>query len=430
MHLKLGTDQIILFIGLFSCFFALDVSLETVAPPAKKGKGSAAKVDQYFHGSGKVYEDASNIWDATLMQVSLERNNNKFYILQIIDCGGHYQVFTRWGRVNEPGQNLVVYSGSDIGAAKKAFEKKFSDKTKNKWGPGIRDKFVDHGAAKKAYTLMDMADAEESAEPLPDVKIVDKTTKKEGPKVRPCTLAPAVRDLLALCFNEDTITEQLVEFKIDTNKLPLGRVSKAQLEKGRDILEQIAKVLNGEEKGNVKDLTGKFYTFVPHAFGRSVPPPINTLEAVQTKFNLINTLTDVTIVQDMMAKEKEALAAAVAEIDHPLDRQYRDLDCDIEHLPVTHEEHIYVKKYFDATQRGDLKLKNIFRIDRKSEAARYAQHDSLGNRKLLWHGTNIAVVVAILKTGLRIMPHSGGRVGRGIYVRPPRFCSLPPLSHL
>jgi len=39
----------------------------------------------------------------------------------------------------------------------------------------------------------------------------------------------------------------------------------------------------------------------------------------------------------------------------------------------------------------------------------------LDNRKLLWHGTNVAVVVAILKSGLRIMPHSGGRVGRGIY---------------
>jgi poly [ADP-ribose] polymerase 2/3/4 len=34
---------------------------------------------------------------------------------------------------------------------------------------------------------------------------------------------------------------------------------------------------------------------------------------------------------------------------------------------------------------------------------------------LLWHGTNVAVVVAILKSGLRIMPHSGGRVGKGIY---------------
>ena len=37
----------------------------------------------------------------------------------------------------------------------------------------------------------------------------------------------------------------------------------------------------------------------------------------------------------------------------------------------------------------------------------FAEHDSLNNRELLWHGTNVAVVVAILKTGLRIMPHSG-----------------------
>ncbi len=45
----------------------------------------------------------------------------------------------------------------------------------------------------------------------------------------------------------------------------------------------------------------------------------------------------------------------------------------------------------------------------------FKEHNSVENRKLLWHGTNVAVVAAILKTGLRIMPHSGGRVGRGIY---------------
>ncbi len=45
----------------------------------------------------------------------------------------------------------------------------------------------------------------------------------------------------------------------------------------------------------------------------------------------------------------------------------------------------------------------------------FRKHEGLKNRRLLWHGTNVAVVAAILKTGLRIMPHSGGRVGRGIY---------------
>ena len=47
--------------------------------------------------------------------------------------------------------------------------------------------------------------------------------------------------------------------------------------------------------------------------------------------------------------------------------------------------------------------------------ARFAAHDAITNRKLLWHGTNVAVVAAIMKSGLRIMPHSGGRVGKGIY---------------
>lgn len=50
-----------------------------------------------------------------------------------------------------------------------------------------------------------------------------------------------------------------------------------------------------------------------------------------------------------------------------------------------------------------------------TQGDRFQAHSQLGNRKLLWHGTNVAVVAAILTSGLRIMPHSGGRVGKGIY---------------
>ena len=58
---------------------------------------------------------------------------------------------------------------------------------------------------------------------------------------------------------------------------------------------------------------------------------------------------------------------------------------------------------------------DVWKVERHGEDKRFADHENITNRKLLWHGTNVAVVVAILKTGLRIMPHSGGRVGRGIY---------------
>ena len=60
-------------------------------------------------------------------------------------------------------------------------------------------------------------------------------------------------------------------------------------------------------------------------------------------------------------------------------------------------------------------MMHVWAVDRSGEEQRFAQHSGLANRKLLWHGTNVAVVAAIIKSGLRIMPHSGGRVGRGIY---------------
>ena len=49
------------------------------------------------------------------------------------------------------------------------------------------------------------------------------------------------------------------------------------------------------------------------------------------------------------------------------------------------------------------------------QAERFKAYEALENHRLLWYGTNVAVVAAILKGGLRIMPHCGGRVGKGIY---------------
>jgi len=57
----------------------------------------------------------------------------------------------------------------------------------------------------------------------------------------------------------------------------------------------------------------------------------------------------------------------------------------------------------------------VWSLDRNGEKKRADKYKHLTNRKLLWHGTKVAVMCAILRDGLRIMPHSGGRVGRGIY---------------
>ena len=81
------------------------------------------------------------------------------------------------------------------------------------------------------------------------------------------------------------------------------------------------------------------------------------------------------------------------------------------------EEFNFIKQYFEKTKSSpSTKLFNVWRVDRHGEKERFQKFDSVGNRKLLWHGTNIAVVAPIITSGLRIMPHSGGRVGSGIYL--------------
>ena len=68
-----------------------------------------------------------------------------------------------------------------------------------------------------------------------------------------------------------------------------------------------------------------------------------------------------------------------------------------------------VEVYAANTQgRRRCSVAEVFKVTREGDA--FGAHRALGNRKLLWHGTSIAVVAAILKVGLRIMLYDTPRV--------------------
>ena len=78
-----------------------------------------------------VFSSSEKTYDQTLNQSNLTFNNNKFYILQVLqkdnDANSFY-FWTRWGRVGVPGQNaLAGPMGKD--KATDMFEKKLHDKT-------------------------------------------------------------------------------------------------------------------------------------------------------------------------------------------------------------------------------------------------------------------------------------------------------------
>ncbi|ROT70234.1 hypothetical protein C7M84_011516 [Penaeus vannamei] len=390
-----------------------------------------------------------------LNQTNIGQNNNKFYVIQVAKDSGDFLCFTRWGRVGEEGQwNIDCMEKAED--AIKAFEKKFKDKTRNNWAD--RDNF--EPVAKK-YTLLEMVSAASvylpsppssslfpspsvtplspiplppplcpspfpnplSVHPSPPLSVhlpsqpplYDDSDEEEDavdssvPKKElvsydgPCNLHKRTILMIKLIFSDNMFVNQMADMSLDVKKMPLGKLSKLQIAKGLEALIDIEDAIKKNKPRSVlMELTSKFYTLIPHNFGRSAPPVIDTDEVVQKKKEVMLTLSDIELTQSLQ-KEKENKDL------HPLLEKYEMFG-----LRLGIRRKVFLRIYAcPQTRKGP--LLDVWRVDRKGEKERFAAHDAIQHRKLLWHGTNVAVVAAILKAGLRIMPHSGGLVGRGIY---------------
>lgn len=388
-----------------------------------KTKTSASKsktvipVDEHcdLAGSAKVVDD----WDAMLNQTNINVNNNKFYVIQLLQSGKEYYTWTRWGRVGEIGKSALLGDGTLEGATKQ-FQSKFRDKTKNAWED--RGKFV---AKPGKYTLIEIERSAEAAEKAEEVeeklRVIDKGAAKIKSKsggVAPSKLEPAVQKFMGLIFDHDMFKGAMASFDIDVKKMPLGQLTKKQVQKGYAVLEELEDAIDSGKSKPINDLSSRFYTLIPHAFGRSVPPPIDTPDLLQKKYDMLNVLNDIEIALGMETKEAKGDKKGATK-PNPMDENYKKLNAMLDWVKPKSEEFEIIETYMKKTNNGGyykLKLVDIFRVDRKGEGDRFSEHDDIAERKLLWHGTNVAVVAAILRSGLRIMPHSGGRVGKGIYL--------------
>lgn len=372
------------------------------AGPQVKGK---RKVDEHCSVSGEVHED----YDCMLNQTNIGHNNNKFYVIQVIKQNKSYYTWNRWGRVGEVGQSkLSVFNNPE--SAIKDFEKKFKDKTKNNWSD--RANFVSHTGK---YTLIEV-DGEQDAEVKVDT--VDGQGAKVTKNVLPCTLDNPTKKLIELIFSNDMFKEAMECMNLDIKKMPLGKLSKLQIAKGFEVLEEIEGAMNQKSKNSrLEELSSKFFTTIPHNFGRNRPPTINDKETVEKKKEMLMVLADIELAQTLKSETEKAQEEMIETVPHPLDQDYSSLKCRLTLMDKNTETFKIIEKYLKETGNGYRKPKiiDVWEVDRETEGRRFSENEDLENRRLLWHGTNIAVVAAILKSGLRIMPHSGGRVGRGIY---------------
>ena len=80
--------------------------------------------------SFRVLQDGGKSYSATLNQSNLDANNNKFYIIQVLqnESTNNIHFWTRWGRVGVPGQNALM-GPMPKDAAIRQYNSKHHDKT-------------------------------------------------------------------------------------------------------------------------------------------------------------------------------------------------------------------------------------------------------------------------------------------------------------
>ncbi|XP_033736235.1 poly [ADP-ribose] polymerase 1-like isoform X2 [Pecten maximus] len=365
--------------------------------------GAAVDPDSGLESSAHILEDKGNIYNAVLGMVDVVKGTNSFYKIQALehDNGGRWWLFRSWGRVGTTiGSNKIERCDSRVSVIR-SMEALYMEKTGNSWAD--RKNFVKQ--ANKFYPL-------EIDYGQDDEEVV--TTLKTGGKSK---LPKAVQDLICMIFDVESMKKAMLEFEIDLKKMPLGKLSKRQIESAYTVLTELTELISkGGTQTQFLDATNRFYTLVPHDFGMKKPPLINSLDVIKAKTDMINNLLDIEVAYGMLKGGDTG--------EDPVDAHYRKLNTEIEHLDIKSDECQrlldYVKNTHAATHNQyDLEVQDIFQILRDGEKARYSPFRDLPNRQLLWHGSRTTNYAGILSQGLRIAPPeapvTGYMFGKGVY---------------
>jgi len=359
------------------------------------------RTTQVFRGDdGKKYT-------ATLSMVDTTAGVNSYYKLQLLvsGTGKTFYVFRSWGRVGTATGGTKVEDFYTLEKALSSFNFIYFDKTGNEFGS---KEFV-----KLPYKFFPL-DIDYGA----DDEEMRKNLDKAGSNSK---LLPSVKDLVRRIFDIASMKKAMLEFEIDLTKLPLGKLSKKQMQRAYALLTEITEIISKDpvEKNKMMDYSNRFYTLIPHDFGYDQPPCLESDDLIKTKTAMLDNLLEIEAAYSLLAqKRKEDLDKDL------LDVNYDKLKCDIAPLERDSVEFKNIldfacKTHASTHDQYTLIIEEIFRIERQGEASRFEPFKQLHNRMLLWHGSRATNYAGILSQGLRIAPPeapiTGYMFGKGIY---------------
>uniref|UniRef100_A0A3S6KHI0 Poly [ADP-ribose] polymerase n=1 Tax=Juniperus drupacea TaxID=103973 RepID=A0A3S6KHI0_9CONI len=370
-----------------------------------KGRSSVHE-ESGLQDTGHILEEGKNIYNTTLNMSDISTGINSYYILQVIENDnkkGCY-VFRKWGRVGNDkigGQKLEKMPKSD---AVHEFKRLFLEKTGNTWEAWLNKVNFEKQPGKFLPLEIDYG-VDESRQK--DIAAMGSTSK----------LDPRVIDLMKLLFDLETYRAAMMEFEINTSEMPLGKLSKSNIQKGFEVLTELQNLINRRDSDVSKenliiDASNCFFTIIPSVH----PHVIRDEDELKSKIQMLETLQDIEIASNLISFENVD--------EDPLDANYKKLHCNISPLPHDSSDFQLVKKYLEKThapthKEWALELEDVFAVDREGEDNAYVKYKNLQNRMLLWHGSRVTNFVGILSQGLRVAPPeapvTGYMFGKGIY---------------
>ncbi|CDO69839.1 hypothetical protein BN946_scf184803.g37 [Trametes cinnabarina] len=281
----------------------------------------------------QVLETPEGVWDAMLNQTDIGKNANKFYVIQLLHpVGDNSQctLYTRWGRVGENGQSQKKGPWSAATAVRE-FKKQFKAKAGVDW-----EHRVGMAPQKGKYVWLERSyedEEEEDTSKKTDKKASSSKQEDEDSMIPESKLPPEIQTLCRLIFNTSLIDAHLSSMHYDANKLPLGKLAKSTILNGFSALKSLSEVIsqpNGDVARNyggfrraVEELTGQYYSIIPHVFGRDRPIVIDNAATLKKELELVDALGDMEIASKLISSTtpKDASGRPV----NPLDAHFRSL---------------------------------------------------------------------------------------------------------
>ncbi|MBY0522114.1 MAG: WGR domain-containing protein [Gemmataceae bacterium] len=389
---------------------------------------ATVKAWKFGDNSAPAFPDDFEIVRKAVLQVTdIKSNHNKYYAIELHSAKHKgevvYRVFTHYGRTDDletnpdAGQKECRFFDAQ-GEAEANYQSIYREKTAPRKG---------YQEVALASSKIGSQKARGTSSGAVDDKTLERIKKPEtaAPKPKASTLHPGVQALVRYLYDEATnALTSSVAAKITANGIetPLGILTVGQIEKGEAILGDLYDLFKQKASSRrdqrMVDLTGQFYTSIPHRIGRTRSAVdnaiINTLETLYQKQETLQ------LMKDMLSVNGESGSVL---FDAQADSEYNALKCQIGCIDPAAPKYRELADFVIKSQvkSKNIQVKNIYTLRREDE---WGQFEDVGNQQLLFHGSRIQNWVGLLSRGIllpKIVVSMGvrrtdaGWLGNGIY---------------